>query len=259
MTAIANIRETSANANAIPAATWFLFEIMSDPQLQSRLREELQPALLSPVAPAKVPTYNVEKLCSGPLLQSIYAETLRLRVSVVVGRMAQHDLKFRGWDIRKGETVSVSNLTEAMDDTIWNTGSESDPHPLDTFWADRFLIYPNDPASGPLKHPRISKPGQSDQKMDEGPHLGNRGVPRFSLEGLTNSWIPYSGGPRLCPGRHFAKQEMISAAAIMMAAFDIELLENRQRPTVDDKYFGFGTMPPNNKIPCRMKRRVVTA
>ena len=51
---------------------------------------------------------------------------------------------------------------------------------------------------------------------------------------------------------------MISAAAIMMAAFDIELSGNCERPEVDEKYFGFGTMPPNRKMPCRMKRRMVT-
>lgn len=230
---------------------------MSDPDLLSRVQEEIRPAMIEPVAPSTVPTYKVDELCSGPVLQAIYAETLRLRVIVVIGRKADEDLNFCGWDIRKGETVSVSNMIEAMDETVWNTGSESDPHPIDTFWADRFLVYPNDPTSGPLRQPKSSKEPHSTQKADESLSPDSRGAPEFSLAGVTNSWVPYSGGPRLCPGRHFAKQEMISAAAMMMAAFDIKLSENCQRPSNDAKYFGFGTLPPDSKIPCRMRRRPV--
>ncbi|KAK2776757.1 hypothetical protein FQN52_003283 [Onygenales sp. PD_12] len=246
----------AANANAIPAATWFLLEILSDQSLHTRVQSEFSSAvaLLSP--PCKIPTYEIDKLCSGPLCQSIFAETLRLRVAVAMSRQAATDMDFCGWDIKKGERLYIGSYIEAMDETIWNTGSESDPHPLDTFWADRFLVYPNDPTSGPLKPAQPSKPTKANTN---GQKAEDRGEPRFTLQGLTNSWIPFGGGARLCPGRHFAKQEIISTAAIMTAAFDIELKRKGWKPHSDENYFGFGTLPPKEKIPVRIRRRQAKA
>jgi cytochrome P450 len=163
----------------------------------------------------------------------------------MVQRIALQDIDFCGWAINKNERLSIASSNEAMDERIWNVGSDSDPHPLEEFWADRFLVYPNDPNSGPLKARQAPKSPET---------VEGRGEPRFSPEGLENSWIPFSGVPRLCPGRHFAKQEMISAAAIMLAAFEIELRTN-QKPEIDKSYFGFGTVPPKGKIPCRIRRR----
>jgi cytochrome P450 len=235
----------SANANAIPAATWFLLELLFDPALEARIRKEFSSALIAPANPSHVPVFDINKLCSGPLCQSIYAETLRIRVQVTVQRIAVQDINFCGWAIKKDSLISIGSNNEAMDKRIWNTGSDADPHSLGEFWADRFLIYPNDPTSGPLK-PR--------EAVDIPEKVDDKGEPRFSLEGLANSWIPFSGAPRLCPGRHFAKQEMISAAAIMLAAFEIEL-KTKQKPENDKTYFGFGTLPPKGKIPCRIRRR----
>lgn len=235
----------STNANAIPAAAWFLLELLFDPTLEARVHKEFSAALIAPADPSHVPVFDINKLCSGPLCQSIYAETLRLRVQVMVQRKALQDINFVGWDIKKGEILTIGSGNEAMDETVWNAGSKSEPHPLHEFWADRFLIYPNDPTSGPLK-PRegVAVPEK----------VADKGEPKFSLDGLANSWIPFSGAPRLCPGRHFAKQEMISAAAIMISAFEIEL-KITKKPENDKGYFGFGTLPPKGRIPCRIRRR----
>lgn len=245
-----------SNANSGFAALWFLLELLRDPALMTRVQKEFAPAIQPPVAPSTVPTFDINKLCSGPLCQSIYAEVLRLRVAVLISRVAKEDLNFDGWRIRKGERVSVSSTTEGLDPLVWNAGTESNPHPLATFWADRFLVYPDDENSGPLRKqsgdPSASaKSATAVDKDSEG-----SAQPKFSMTGLTNSWIPYSGGPRHCPGRHFAKQEMIVMAAIMTAAFEIELkTEPGWVPESDPGYFGFGTMPPKGAIPCRMRRR----
>ena len=236
---------SSANANAIPAATWFLLELLFDPALEARVHQEFSTALIAPTDPSHIAIFDINKLSSGPLCQSIYAEVLRIRVQVKIQRMALQDVNFCGWDIKKGEIISIGSGNEAMDERIWNAGSESDPHPLSEFWADRFLLYPKDPTSGPLNP---TNGFNIPEKVD------HKGEPKFSLGGLANSWIPFSGAPRLCPGRHFAKQEMISAAAIMLTALEIELKTN-QKPENDKSYFGFGTLPPKGKIPCRIRRR----
>ncbi|KAL8672925.1 MAG: hypothetical protein Q9168_002631 [Polycauliona sp. 1 TL-2023] len=251
----------ATNSNSVPAATWFLYEILQDPKLQKRVRSIISPTALHPVLEdttrERVPTFDTPKLCSDALLQSLYAETLRLRVAVLVVREpARDNFSFRGWHIKKNEVLSISTRTEAMNQDIWNTGDDQDLHPLDTIWADRFIIDPEDPSSGPLRLPkeRRNKPrvpaihvnGQADARK-----------PYFSMDGLSASWIPYGGGTSLCPGRHFAKQEIITTAAIMLEAYDFELMDadGKNRPQVDMSCFGFGTMPPDRPIPFRIRRR----
>lgn len=60
----------------------------------------------------------------------------------------------------------------------------------------------------------------------------------------------------MCPGRHFAKQEMIAGMAVLAAHFDIELqVPDGFIPQVDSSYFPLGVLPIKDKIPFRVKRR----
>lgn len=78
----------------------------------------------------------------------------------------------------------------------------------------------------------------------------------FSIEGTTGSWIPYGGGTRMCPGRHFAKREMIVTMAMLLTAFDTELLVDENSWIQPDlKYFMFGVMHPEGQIPARIRKR----
>lgn len=142
-----------------------------------------------------------------------------------------------------------------MNEEIWSTGGDKNPYPLDTFWSDRFIVNPEDPSSGPLRRPKEKKnrPNAASQSNK----AADPAKPYFSVDGLSASWVPYGGGQSLCPGRHFAKQEIITTTAILLAAYEIELIEERgkKRPEVDMSCFGFGTMPPNRKIPFRIRRR----
>lgn len=67
----------------------------------------------------------------------------------------------------------------------------------------------------------------------------------------------------MCPGRHFAKQEVLLAIAIIVTQFDIELVEwtnpadgsKSDRPERDDRRFaGFIAMPPDREATVRLKR-----
>lgn len=128
-----------------------------------------------------------------------------------------------------------------MDNEIRNTGAPRDPHPLNECWSDRFLIYSNDPDSGPLKKPPATKPSitKSPSTAETFPN-----APKFPLDGLS-----YGGGQRMCPGRHFAKQEMIASFAMLCTAYEIDLrTEERLRLEADMGYFPFGGLPPKGRI-----------
>jgi cytochrome P450 len=240
----------AANSNSAPAASWFLFEILQDPELMSQIKTQLSAAKTEATKAVKEEqvqpiAIDAASLLADPLLQSVYAETLRLRVAVLVVReAARSDFSFCGWNIKKNEVLTVSTRTEAMDENIWSTGTAREPRPLQEFWARRFIVDPADQSSGPLKtQKRVKKDSSGDAA----------GEPYYSMDGLSGSWIPYGGGRSLCPGRHFAKREMLITTAAFLSVFEIELTGSEQ-PKVDMGHFGFGTMPPAHKVPCRIRR-----
>ncbi|KAL2060528.1 hypothetical protein VTL71DRAFT_9169 [Oculimacula yallundae] len=231
----------AATANTMPAATWCLIESLHDPSLKERLHNIL-PAAIQPesTTSGKLPKFDILKLCEEPLMSSIYAETLRLRVAVLIVRQPSIDnFSFRGWHIKKDEVLSLSTRTEAMNEDVWNSSS----HPLTEFYSDRFIVDPNDPSSGPFKEQKVKT---------------KDGKPYFALDGSSNgAWIPYGGGNHLCPGRHFAKREIITTIALLLSAYDMDLInEEKDKPEVDMKCFGFGTMPPDRPVAFRIRCRL---
>lgn len=234
----------AGNTNAVPAAFWFILEAFKDPSLLSRLREEVAHDQRSQ-SEYSIPDINV--LCGGQLLQSVYAETLRLRVAILVTRAPEHeDFQLGDYIFPKDNIIALSSRTAAMDELLWNAGSTQQPHALDQFWAERFLVYPNDPTSGPLRNKRTGGEGNG--------KAGSEAY--FSMEGLSGGWIPYGGGQRMCPGRHFAKQEIIGTFALVSQFFDIELLTPQGFVfEADMKYFPLGGLPPTKRIPFRIRGR----
>jgi cytochrome P450 len=222
-----------------------LLEILQRPDLLQRVREEIAPYVSrDPSNPSQM-AIDIPNLCSQPLVQSIYAEVLRLRSGTVINRVpTSPDLHIGGWHFKQGEPVIASTYNAARDPSVWNQGTFDEPHPVDEFWPERFIVYPDNPNSGP-----VLKSSRQQQEDSDG------SKPLFSMDGTAGSWIPYGGGARMCPGRHFAKKEMIVTMAMFLTAFDIELSERESSIEPDLRYFMFGVMHPMGKIPARIRRR----
>lgn len=179
--------------------------------------------------------FDVISLATSPLLQSVYAEVLRMRISLLLNRTpAQSDFHFGKWVFRRGRFITLSTQIAAHDAEAWGPErTQGGKKPLDRFWAERFLV----PAAE-----------QKDLEAKE-----------FSLDGLSNAWIPYGGGSFMCPGRHFAKQEMMGSVAVFKAYYDLEITDKPVGwiPKPNTKFYGIGAMPPGEKIPFRIRRKVV--
>lgn len=167
-------------------------EIFRDPTLLLRLRDSLRGVEQTPGL-----AFDMKLIEHEPLLLSVYAETLRRHLAVHITRCApDHDIKVNDWLLPRNKVMIINTHMAHTDASVWNTRDGA--HPLDTFWAERFLVYPNDPASGPVTKdirdlPAARSPGKGDDKTEK---------PHFSVDGLQGSFIPFGGeSPRFHPAR----------------------------------------------------------
>ncbi|PVH94040.1 cytochrome P450, partial [Periconia macrospinosa] len=208
--------------NVIPASFWFLFEILNSKQLLERARTDIESS--------KTATGSIDptKMVNAPLLQSIYAEVLRLHTASLLSRTSKQEHRLDGWIIPKSQAVMISTQVEHRSQ-YWNTvdSNTGTHHPPSAFFAERFLV------------------------KDES---GNE---KFSLDGKQGRWIPYGMGEHMCPGRNFAKFEMMLVFAVVMDKFEIELRSPEGWTPDDDlKRYGFGALMPKQKVGFRIRERV---
>ncbi|KAF4442461.1 7-alpha-hydroxycholest-4-en-3-one 12-alpha-hydroxylase [Fusarium austroafricanum] len=234
------------SGNSIPAAFWMLFDTLLDKNLTERVIAEMEPCFHE-----RSLSFDADKLYEGPLINAIYLETLRLRVAAPIGRTSLiPNLKFGRWKLKQGVTMLSSSWVGGHDRDFWNVGhvqcDGSPEHPVETFWAERFLIYEDDPTSGPVRKnvsKNVKRTSEDDRKA------------RADVDGTQGYYYPYGGGKKMCPGRFFAKHELMDAVLIALRAYEIELVNieaaKKIGPNMD--YFPFGTIPPKGKVLVKVK------
>ena len=102
------------------------------------------------------PRFDMTKLCNQTLLQSTFAETLHLYVSVCVTRRPEFaEAQILDYRIPKDKLIVISTALAHMDKRNWNLGP-MEKHPVEIFWAEGFLTYNN--PSARQKSPASSSP-----------------------------------------------------------------------------------------------------
>ena len=252
------------NSNSVPATFWLIWHLLRDRDLLTRVSHEVDTCRL--ISPSEPISFDTTKLCNRPLLQSCHAETLRKYVAVYIIRQPVHeDARILDYRVPKGKTMVISSATAHMDPRNWRTGPQGQ-HPVDAFWAERFLTYGTSPApqqqqrppSLPLPAPSILGPTITTTTTTTAAAVANPHLPepKFSLDGYNGAWVPFGGGIHQCPGRHWVKLQMLLGFAVLNAAFEIELLGAAGEDLrVDMKKYGLGTLQPGEKARFRIRRR----
>lgn len=219
------------NSNAIPAAGWMLLHILNpegDQTLLSRVMEELERA------ERDNRSLDIPTLIALPLLQSVFHEVLRLYVDVLVTRELREDLTLPLDDgkrrvlLEKNAVVMAPSWLGHRDETLWTNP------PCNQFYAERFLK--RDPETG--------------QQL-------------FTTSGTNGKFFPFGGGKTICPGRVFAKQEVLASVASVLLPFEIEPLgfvddhgkSSKKFPGLGKSYSGSGIMIMNGDMRVKIKDR----
>ncbi|KAL8934199.1 MAG: hypothetical protein Q9216_006029 [Gyalolechia sp. 2 TL-2023] len=257
------------NANPAIATSWLLLEIVRDPSLHPTIHREIATSSRSlPQSDSHSTIHGglssgqqfvVPLLSNCQLLQSMYTETLRLRTATLMIHSPEFsDFNFNQWLFPKDKLILISSHTAHMDRESWHgSGEKGAGIPVEEFCAERFLTWKGNTesrsnTSSSQKPPGSEKDGARGVERDRS-HLEQAS---FTMAGHAGKWIPYGGGPGICPGRHFSKNLMLLTSALMFSAFEIELnVEKGWKPKMDMRYYGLGVLPPQGKVPFKIRRR----
>lgn len=239
------------NSNVIPATGWMLMHILDpkNPELLPRVLTELRRAAI----PAQGKTasciedinLDINVLTVQPLLLSLYQEVLRRYVDVLVARKAEQDFRLpldsttpEGKPhmllVKKGETIITPNIVSQNDPDFF-----MDP-PADVFDPERFLV--------PATENKVSKDASGNEYSDEY---------TFSTATVSHKFWPYGGGKTICPGRVFAKQEILATVAVILLGLKVSVENPKEYkiPGFAKVYGGSGTIPPRGDVRMRLRMR----
>ena len=222
-----------------------MYEVLCDSSLLQRVRIETDDCRNK--SQSKSLRFDMTALCAKPFLQSLYAEALRLYVSTSIIRSPEDgNLHLEEWTIPKGALVMIPSYVVHRDPTTWSATDLDQSRSIDTFWPERFLT-----------HTKPLNPQPSDRFENKDKNPPQNLPASFSIDNLSGCFMPYGGGHGICPGRHFAKYEIITALATFVTSFDIEILDNINKGRVqpDLAGFGFGALKPKGRVPVRIRRR----
>ncbi|KAM0810030.1 putative Cytochrome P450 [Seiridium cardinale] len=222
------------HANTITICTWMMMEVIKDLDLYRAIKEEISRVKITdgPLAGSLEP----HKLASFPLLQSVYTESLRLHVSILVTRTSTQPVTISGYNIPKGSVFQAPTEVGHLDEAVWSTPD----HPASEFWAYRHV-----------------------KEVERTDDMGNvaKGL-EFSIGTRSGSYFPFGGGISICAGRNFAKAEVLLAMAMIISEFDVEFIEwvkldgsCSDRPALDNGgYADAVAAPPDRDIEIRWRK-----
>ncbi|KAH9893770.1 putative cytochrome P450 [Xylariomycetidae sp. FL2044] len=214
-------------SNSIPTTMWMLMKIIQDPSLHKAVRDEIDAANAVDPITGKA-GLDSQKIASLPLLQSIWTETLRLYISFNITRDVKDPVTIDGHTIPRGSMIQAPMMVSHYSDEPW----AAPEHPASEFWAERHIKYDSD---------------------------GRR---TYAPAGHSTSFFPFGGGANMCPGRQFAKLEVLTAVALVISRFEIRFQrwvtadgKPSDRPARSDlKYCGAGAMPPDRDMLVQWRR-----
>ncbi|KAJ7267023.1 cytochrome P450 [Mycena haematopus] len=171
--------------NTTTSTFWIVLQLFADPELLRTVRGEIETVLTTSnddTAQALLAIDDLKNKC--PMLSAVYRECLRLNSDNNSVRVVKEDTLLSGrWFLAKDSVVQIAGGVMHADSAIW--GSDAD-----TFDPKRFL-------------------GQQSADMGK-----ERQVHPAAFRA-------FGGGKTLCPGRHFAMNEILSFVALVVLQLDI--------------------------------------
>ena len=196
--------------NSVPTLFWLFAHVLTSPDLVARVRSEVQAVTavttdaLGGRTAAAIDVAGLDKAC--PILLSCYRETLRLYSDQLGNRRVMADTTLRDPD--SGHEYLLRKGVHVQWPSIV-------PHRLKSVWgADANEFRPDR---------FVDTPSAEEEKLRQGAN------------------IPFGGGRHLCPGRNFARAEILGMVGALALGFEVE---GARVPAAADPYLGTAMQRP---------------
>lgn len=199
--------------NTMPAVFWIVYYLLKNPEAKQRVMEEL-----GKVKKTQEGLIDQENLNSLVFVDACITESLRMSSGSMIMRYVKKPCKLtldsgRTYSFVKGDRVGICPPLTHFDDAIFPNAK--------TFYPERFL---------------------DENLLDKSPLSRSTGK---KLE-MSNTFLPFGGGPTLCPGRRFARNEIKTLLVHLLGNFDLALADPNVQPGFDGSRAGLGIFPPKN-------------
>ncbi|KAI2639248.1 cytochrome P450 [Xylaria nigripes] len=231
LTFLAAGHETTATA-----LTWAVYILSKNPDMQTRLRDEIRSCLPSPTSPtsssySRIGSEDLAALIDNrmPYLHAVCQEVLRYFTPVpIISREAAVDTSISGIAIPAGTRITICPLATNRDASLWG--------------GDAHIFNPNR---------YLSQPKQThDDQFGEDGHSEN--ADKYVGDRSNYATLTFSHGPRSCIGQSFAKSELALALAVFIGRFEFALADELFRDEKKIPLRRGPTMRPANGIPVKV-------
>lgn len=206
----------SLQANSPLTAFWILHYICFTPGLMAKIHTEIHPAFDKSTGKLT----NLPHLLNDcPLLNSIYHEVLRYTSAAVGIRQVEEDTILGGYTFIEGAIVMMPVRPNHFDPNVFGDD-------VDDFVPERFI--------------------RTEEELARSPGLKNPG---------TKVLKAFGGGTTLCPGRHFAANEILSSVAAILEKFELDVVEGEKIAIPSSKEPTVGTYLADHDVKIRMRVR----
>lgn len=191
--------------NTATTTFWVVLHLFARPDLLRAAREELFGGAVTTFSLGDAPTrlLDLEAIKVGcPTLVSVFRECLRLGSDNYSTRLVKTDTLLAGRHfLRAGSVVQVAGGVIHNDAGIWGPDA-------DKFEPRRFLKVPQGQDLGSAAGGGDG--GGNGKEKEKGPQVHPA------------AFRPFGGGKTLCPGRHFATDEILAFVAMIVLSVDLD-------------------------------------
>ncbi|KAH7092141.1 cytochrome P450 [Paraphoma chrysanthemicola] len=227
-----------ANSTLVSCTLWTSLEVMRREQLAKQLATSI-----TRYSPSQGATWNIYDLTNIPIMDSLLAESFRLRTATTVAHIDYQSLQLdEHWTVPRKTPAILLSQDVALNTKAW---AESRPRTveksLDTYWAERFLV-----------------PSRAASKANQRGQRNDVGGTAFSIEGLEHLNIGCT--QRYLLGHDYFRTMHAATLAILFNEFELQLCD----PELFDELLppvrgvAFGILKPIEQVEVRIRKRKST-